>query len=266
VNNIYSVPLKNFLDRKVEQYNRFGFIESDPIQIPHLFKQREDIEIAGFLSAILAWGLRKTIIGKSRELLRLMEYKPYDFICNAREKDFIRFNHFCHRTFNATDTLYFLHALKHIYSHYGGLYRVFCTGFGKDKEAAHAISYFRTIFFETDYPLRTARHISDVSKGSAAKRLNMFLRWMVRRDNQGVDFGLWTDIDPAWLKIPLDLHAAATARMLGLLLRKSNDWKAVEELTGQLSKFDPADPVKYDFALFGIGAFESGNRQSPIPL
>ncbi len=253
--------LKAFLDAKGELYNRFEFIETDPIQIPHQYSKGEDIEIAAFLTATLAWGQRKTIISKSRELLSLMDNRPHEFLMNTTEKELIRFEQFCHRTFNGTDTLYFLHALRNIYLHHGGLKSVFTGGFKLTHDAAGALQHFRSVFFETDFPLRTAKHVADVSRGSSAKRLNMFLRWMVRRDNCGVDFGLWTDIDPAWLCIPLDVHSGSTARKLGLLVRTENDWKAVEELTGRLRLLDRADPVKYDFALFGIGAFEGGSRK-----
>jgi uncharacterized protein (TIGR02757 family) len=248
--------LKSFLDSKYDQYNRPEFIETDPIQIPHLFTLREDIEIAGFLTATLAWGQRKTIINKSKELLQLFENKPFSFIKEAEETDFSRFERFCHRTFNATDTLYFLHALKNIYNRHGGLRQVFEQGFKINNNAETAIAHFRNVFFETDYPARTRKHVPDVTRGSSAKRLNMFLRWMVRNDNRGVDFGLWKNISPSWLCIPLDLHTGTTARRLGMLNRKQNDWQSVCELTEQLRIFDPLDPVKYDFALFGLSAFE----------
>jgi uncharacterized protein (TIGR02757 family) len=250
--------LKSFLDNKVELYNRPKFIETDPVQIPHKFARPQDIEISGFITATLAWGQRKTIISKSTELMRLMDNQPYDFLLHAGIKDYTRFEGFCHRTFNATDTLYFLQALKHIYLSYGGLRKVFETGFMINHNAAIAIACFREIFFELEYPARTRKHVPDVMKGASAKRLNMFLRWMVRRDNAGVDFGLWKEISPAWLKIPLDVHTAKTARRLDLLKRKQNDWIAVCELTETLREFDPGDPVKYDFALFGMSATPTG--------
>lgn len=250
------IDLKEFLDEKYEQYNRPEFIETDPVLIPHLFNVDEDIEIAGFLAATLAWGQRKTIINKSRELLQLMDNRPYRFILEADETDFSALDNFCHRTFNSTDVLYFMHALRNIYTLHGGLRKVFENGFGRQHDACTAISRFRDIFFEFSDPARTRKHIPDVGKGSAAKRLNMFLRWMVRVDNMGVDFGLWTGIDPAWLKIPLDVHTGNMARKLELLSRRQNDWQAVCELTARLQQFDPADPVKYDFALFSLGAFE----------
>jgi uncharacterized protein (TIGR02757 family) len=250
------INIKDLLDSKYDYYNRKEFIETDPIQIPHLFNRREDIEISGFFAATLAWGQRKAIINKSRKLMALMDNKPYSFITGAGERELIRFESFCHRTFNATDTLYFLQALKNIYNKHGGLRSVFEKGFDQTHDAGKALQHFRKCFFELEFPARTIKHVPDVSRGSSAKRLNMFLRWMVRNDDRGVDFGLWNGIDPAWLVVPLDLHTGSTARKLGLLERKQNDWKAVTELTGQLRAFDPSDPVKYDFALFGIGAFE----------
>jgi uncharacterized protein (TIGR02757 family) len=250
--------LKTFLDMQVEYYNRPEFIATDPVQIPHRFTLAQDIEISGFIAATLAWGQRKTIISKSSELMHLMDYHPYDFLLHAGIKDYARFEGFCHRTFNATDTLYFLQALKNIYLKHGGLRKVFETGFMINHNAAIAIACFREFFFELDHPARTRKHVPDVMKGAAAKRLNMFLRWMVRRDKGGIDFGLWKNISPAWLKIPLDLHTAKTARSLELLKRKQNDWKAVCELTDNLSEFDAGDPVKYDYALFGMSAAPTG--------
>jgi uncharacterized protein (TIGR02757 family) len=251
------IDLRELLDEKYDQYNQPEFIETDPVSIPHLFDSNEDIEIAGFLSATLAWGQRKTIINKSKELLRLMDNRPYRFIMEAGEADYSAFDSFCHRTFNATDARYFLYSLKNIYTLHGGLRKVFEDGFIGHHDACTAIARFRDVFFEPPSPARTRKHIPDVGKGSAAKRLNMFLRWMVRADNRGVDFGLWTGIDPAWLKIPLDLHTGNIARKLELLVRRQNDWQAVCELTARLQQFDPADPVKYDFALFSLGAFEN---------
>ncbi len=248
--------IKDYLDEKVELYNRPEFIESDPIQIPHLFINPEDIEISGFLAATLAWGQRKTIINKSKELMNLMDNSPFEFITHARSKEFSRFENFCHRTFNATDTIYFLHSLRNIYQNKGGLKTVFMAGFKTGENAGTAIASFRSVFFEKEYPSRTLKHVPNVQKGSSAKRLNMFLRWMVRDDSKGVDFGLWKEISPSWLSIPLDLHTGRTARRLGLLNRKNDDWQAVNELTSRLKEFDPNDPVKYDFALFGISIFE----------
>jgi uncharacterized protein (TIGR02757 family) len=184
----------------------------------------------------------------------LLNNKPFSFITKAAETEFSRFERFCHRTFNATDTLYFLHALKVIYARHGGLRQVFEEGFRKNHCAGTAIAHFREVFLEPEHPMQTRKHLPDVNRGSSAKRLNMFLRWMVRKDNRGVDFGLWKNIDPAWLCIPLDLHTGLTSRNLGLLSRRQNDWQAVIELTQHLREFDPSDPVKYDYALFGLSA------------
>jgi uncharacterized protein (TIGR02757 family) len=248
--------LKTLLDLKFEQYNRPDFIKSDPIQIPRSFKKQEDIEIAGFLTAMLAWGQRKTIINKSRQLIGLMEDKPFEFITGYQNDDLERFTGFCHRTINNEDILYFLQALRNIYLNYGGLQKVFERGFLKNHDAGFAIAYFRNIFFNMSNPLRTHKHIPDINKGSAGKRINLFLRWMIRNDSRGVDFGLWRLISPAWLQIPLDLHTGNSARNLGLLKRKQNDWNAVTELTCNLKSFDPDDPVKYDFALFGMDSID----------
>jgi uncharacterized protein (TIGR02757 family) len=253
-----SKELKCLLELKADQYNRPEFLESDPVQIPHRFSSPGDIEISGFFSSVLAWGQRKTIINKSLELMRLMDHKPYEFVMHAKNRDLRRFEHFCHRTFNATDTLYFLHALRNIYSQQGGLQKVFENGFSTDHSAAGAIIHFRKLFLSYGAPERTKKHVPDILRGSAAKRLNLFLRWMVRDDGRGVDFGIWNTIRPAWLCIPLDLHSGNSARKLNLLVRKQNDWKAVQELTLKLAELDPEDPVKFDFALFGMGAFDQG--------
>jgi uncharacterized protein (TIGR02757 family) len=254
--NSHFNDLKSFLDSKYDLYNRPEFIETDPIQVPHSFTLPRDIEIAAFLTATLAWGQRRTIINKSIQLMRLMENSPFSFIMGAKDSDFTRFDDFRHRTFNATDTLYFLHALKNIYLLHGGLSKVFEQGFKQYKDAGKAMVHFRKVFFEGEHPARTCKHIPDISKGSSAKRLSMFLRWMVRQDDRGVDFGLWKNISPSWLCVPLDVHTGNTARRLGLLKHKYNDWKAVIELTNKLRIFDPSDPAKYDFALFGTSAFE----------
>ncbi len=247
--------LKEFLDEKVELYNRPAFIESDPISIPHQFTKKQDIEIAGFLAATIAWGNRKMILRNANRMMELLDNSPYEFIMNSSNYETEMIRKFVHRTFNSTDLIYFLKALQNIYRHKGGLETIFNSHQTSDS-LLPAIHEFHKIFFELSHEKRTERHVSDPFKGSAAKKLNMFLRWMVRRDNNGVDFGLWDRIDPALLYIPLDLHSGNTARRLGLLTRKMNDWKAVEELTGILREFDPTDPVKYDFALFGLGVNE----------
>lgn len=244
--------LKLFLDSKVELYNQPGFIVNDPISIPHLFNKKEDIEIAGFLSATIAWGNRKMILRNAKSLMEMMEFSPFDFILNFRDHDLKPFEKFVHRTFNGTDCLYFLWSLKNIYQKHGGLEQVFKS----DAGIKESILQFRNIFFEMDFPSRTSKHIANPAKNSSAKRLNMFLRWMVRNDNRGVDFGIWKSINPSLLFCPLDVHSGRVARELGILQRKQDDWKAVEELTKNLRKLDADDPVKYDFALFGIGVNE----------
>ena len=247
--------LKSFLDEKVIQYNQKNFIASDPIQIPHLFTKKEDIEIAGFLTATIAWGNRKMIIKNATRLMELLDYAPYDFIMHHNERDLIRFNSFVHRTFNGIDAVQFVKSLQHIYTQHNGLE---ATLFIKDKTNTYktSISEFKKLFFEIAKETRSLKHISDPSRGSAAKRINMFLRWMVRDDNTGVDFGIWKTHSSSHLSCPLDVHSGNVARKLGILLRKQNDWKAVAELDAVLRKFDKKDPSKYDFALFGLGIFE----------
>lgn len=248
--------LKDFLDEKAQKYNHPDFINTDPIQIPHLFTDKNDIEISGFLAASIAWGQRVTIINNLHKLISLMDHAPSEFILNYREQDLNRFKYFKHRTFNGDDCIFFIRSLRNIYQNHGGLGNLFQNLYSYENDIFNNLSQFRKVFFEIPHPDRTGKHISNVLKGASAKRLNMFLRWMVRKDNLGVDFGLWPEIAMADLYIPLDLHTGNVARKLGLLKRKQNDWKAVEELTLNLRKFDAADPVKYDFALFGLGVFE----------
>nr|WP_228463334.1 TIGR02757 family protein [Flavobacterium psychrophilum] len=236
-------------------YNNLNFIESDPIQIPHLFSLKEDIEIAGFLSATIAWGNRKMIINNSHKMMQLMGNSPYDFVLSHNENQLESLNKFVHRTFNGQDFAQFIKSLQHIYTNHNGLEAVFAKNATKDS-MQKSISEFKKIFFENNHLPRTQKHISDPISGSAAKRINMFLRWMVRQDAQGVDFGLWKTISPSALSCPLDVHSGNVARKLQLLLRKQNDAKAVYELDTNLRLLDPNDPVKYDFALFGLGVFE----------
>ncbi len=253
--------LKDFLEEKVDKYNRISFIESDPVSIPHQFTKKEDIEIAAFLSATIAWGQRVTIIKNANELMRRMDFAPHDFILNHSKKDLAQFKNFKHRTFNGADCIFFIHSLKNIYIKHGGLEKVFI-----GKNVKESIINFRKIFFSISHPKRTEKHISNPEANSSAKRLNMFLRWMIRKDNRGVDFGIWNSpleggkrdiyLSPKNLMCPLDIHSGNVARKLGLLTRKQNDWQAVEELTSRLKEFDKNDPVKYDFALFGLGVFE----------
>ena len=248
--------LKDFLDEKVIQYNTLDFIESDPVQIPHLFSQKEDIEIAGFLSATIAWGNRKMIIKNSHRMMDLMGNAPYDFVMSHTENDLETLESFVHRTFNGGDFSTFIRSLKHIYQNHGGLENVF----NKHQEAGSmqkSIHELKKLFFEIPHQKRSQKHISDPLNNSAAKRINMYLRWMIRQDNKGVDLGIWKDIPPSALSCPLDVHSGNVARKLGLFTRKQNDGKALAELDLQLRKLDANDPVKYDFALFGLGVFES---------
>jgi len=248
--------IKSVLEEKARLYNTPAFIENDPIQIPHSFSERENIEISGFLACTLAWGRRDMIIRNTQDLIRRMNNRPIDFLMNMEDSDLDIFRDFRHRTFNAEDCMFFIRSLRHIYQCGDGLYHSFLEGYNQRRSIKDAILRFRADFLMIEHHERSRKHLSDPSLGSAAKRLNLFLRWMVRRDQAGVDFGIWDAIDPADLQIPLDVHTGNTARQLGLLKRKQNDWKAVEELTGLLSELDPSDPVKYDYALFGIGIYE----------
>ncbi|PWL39251.1 TIGR02757 family protein [Flagellimonas aquimarina] len=247
--------LKDFLDEKVEQYNNPKFLEDDPLQIPHLFSKKEDIEISGFLTATIAWGNRKSIIKNASRLIELLDNAPYDFVLNHTETDFEKLTPFVHRTFNGLDLQYFIQSLQNIYANHGGLESIFVQNQEKDSLQS-AISKFKEVFFEIPHQTRTMKHVSDPNKGSAAKRINMFLRWMVRNNNTGVDFGIWKKLNPSQLSCPLDVHSGNVARKLKLLKRKQNDAKALAELDRNLRKLDPKDPVKYDFALFGLGVFE----------
>ena len=247
--------LKEFLNEKTLQYNNPEFIESDPIQIPHLFNLKEDIEIAGFLAATIAWGNRKMIINNAHRMMDLMGNSPYDFVMNHSVEDLANFEGFVHRTFNAEDFTFFIQSLQHIYKNHGGLETVLRPEKGADNYQ-NAIHHFKTIFFETPHQSRTEKHISDPLKNSASKRINMFLRWMVRNDATNVDLGIWKTHSPKNLHCPLDVHSGNVARKLGILKRSQNDWKALIELDTILREFDPEDPVKYDFALFGLGVFE----------
>ncbi len=242
-----------------DRYNRYclpEFIETDPIQVPHCFTRKEDIEIAGFLASSIAWGQRKSIITNAKRLMALMSNTPYDFVMHAGGQELKQLDNFVHRTFQQDDCLFFVTSLRHIYKNHGGLQTLFEKGYHNANSVFGSLSYFRRVFLETPHLSRSEKHISNVEHGASAKRLNMFLRWMVR-GNDNVDFGLWENIPVAALQIPLDIHTGNVGRRLGLLTRKTNDWKAVEELTGNLRKFDPHDPVKYDFALFGLGIFEN---------
>jgi len=274
------LDLKNFLDRKVEQYNQPNFIANDPVCIPHLFVKKQDIEISGFFAAVLAWGQRKTIISKCRELLNRMDNAPHDFVLHHGDDDLKRLLNFKHRTFNDTDLLYFISFFKMHYSRFDSLEQAFlpkqepfidacpeivdgggmypdttvCLSGQPKVSIEQCLNYFRQYFFSLDdFPHRTKKHISSPQQKSTCKRLNMFLRWMVRADNRGVDFGVWNTLKPKDLICPCDVHVDRVGRLLGLINRKQTDWLTAVELTGQLKEFDPLDPVKYDFALFGLG-------------
>lgn len=248
--------IKEFLDEKSDRYNYPDFIESDPIQIPHQYSEKNDIEISAFLASTIAWGQRVTIIKNLQKLMALMDHAPYDFVMNHSENDLERLSYFKHRTFNGEDCKFFIKSLKNIYLNHSSIGDLVQNIFLEKKDVFEVLSELRKVFFEIEYPVRTQKHFSNVLKGSSAKRLNMFFRWMIRKDNCGVDFGLWEKIPMSELYLPLDVHTGNVARKLGLLKRKQNDWKAVEEITSVLKSFDPIDPVKYDFALFGLGVFE----------
>jgi uncharacterized protein (TIGR02757 family) len=257
--------LKEYLDKKVDLYNQPSFIAADPISIPHLFTKKQDIEIAGFFAAIFAWGNRTTIINKAKELMQLMDMAPYEFISNHKEKDLKRLLGFKHRTFNDTDLLYFVGFFRYHYEKHKSLETAFASNLlpfyngerGNPLLMETVLKNFYGYFFSLeDIPERTRKHIATPERNSTCKRLNMFLRWMVRSDKRGVDFGIWKNISPAQLICPLDVHVARVARQLGILKRNQNDWETALELTGYLRTLDKDDPVKYDFALFGLGAIE----------
>jgi uncharacterized protein (TIGR02757 family) len=247
--------LRDFLNEKVIQYNTPDFTEYDPIQIPHLYSDKKDIEISAFLTATISWGNRISILKNAKRMMRLMGNSPYDFILNHKEEHLEKMNGFVHRTFNSTDFIVFVQALKRLYQQGIGLESIFDQYKTMDS-LQPAIHHLREEFFSIPHPVRTRKHIPDPLQGSAAKRINMFLRWMIRKDNKGVDFGLWKSISPSILSCPLDVHSGNAARKLGLLTRNLNDSKAVSELDANLREMDKEDPVKYDFALFGLGVFE----------
>lgn len=253
--------LKTFLDTKVAEYNRLAFIDADPVCIPHLFTKKQDIEISGFFAAIFAWGIRTTIINKSKELMQLMQMAPHDFCLNHTDNDLKKLLQFKHRTFNATDLLYCIEFLKFHYTQNKSLESAFFPDNilkeATDNKVELGLSYFHHYFFSLeDAPNRTRKHIATPEKNSGCKRLNMYLRWMVRNDKKGVDFGIWKKIKPADLICPIDVHVARVAKRFQLLDRKQADWAAAVELTQYLRTLDAADPVKYDYALFGLGVME----------
>jgi len=277
--------LQVFLEKKVLEYNHPSFIENDPVSVPHRYSKKRDIEISGFFTAIFSWGNRTTIIQKSNELMKLMDDAPYDFISNHQSKDLKRFLNFKHRTFNSTDLLYFIQFLQSHYKHAVSLESAFIPDIPDEKLLRHhqvafplkikgiqtirqnitgenemirnaLIAFYKRFFSLEDPPERTKKHIASPEKNSTCKRLNMYLRWMVRKDKQGVDFGIWEKITAADLICPVDLHVARVARGFGLISRKQTDWETALELTNALRKMDKNDPVKFDFALFGLGVTE----------
>ena len=253
--NLTNSELKEFLDEKASFYEQPKFIETDPVQIPHLFTQKEDIEIAGFLTATISWGNRKSILNNAHKLMILMGNSPYDFIMNHTETDLDNLEGFVHRTFNSFDLTYFMKALQNIYLKYGDM-EGFFKQYSNDNYLQNAIHHFKKEFFSLTHQPRTQKHISDPNKNSAAKRINMYFRWMVRDATAGVDLGIWKNLSPSQLSCPLDVHSGNVARKLGILKRKQNDGKALLELDTRLRALDPVDPVKYDYALFGLGVFE----------
>ncbi|MEM9675704.1 MAG: TIGR02757 family protein [Bacteroidota bacterium] len=259
--------LHDFLEEQYDRYNRPAFIESDPISIPHQYQKKQDIEISGFVAAGLAWGQRKTIINKCQEFFSYMDNAPHDFVLHHREDDLKPFLNFKHRTFNATDTLYFIAFFHHFYQQHNSLEDAFYQGMNVNSSTTEAgLAHFHNLFFSLpDYPQRTRKHVATPERKSACKRLNMYLRWMVRSDDRGVDFGLWKKIRPHQLVCPCDVHVDRVARQLGLITRKQTDWLTAIELTENLKKFDPADPVKYDFALFGLGSDYQSTENGPQP-
>ena len=246
----------DLLEAKYQMYNTKRFIVTDPVSIPHRYERKEDIEISGLLTALISWGNRKSILKSADRLMSYLENEPFNFITTASVKEFRRFDHFVYRTFNGDDLLFMIYALRNIYLEEGGLEPVVLSSFNRDGTIKSAITGLRDALLKTDHLKRSEKHLANPEKGSAAKRINMFLRWMVREDNSNVDFGIWKQIPTSALMCPLDIHSGNVARKLGLLSRKQNDWKAVEEITDNLRKFDKNDPVKYDFALFGMGVFE----------
>lgn len=251
------------LEEKYDAYCRPEFIADDPIQIPHRFEDVRDREISGLIAATIAWGQRPTIIRNATRAMELMGNEPYRFVMEHGHKELYDLDHFVHRTFQAEDLKHFVRALRDIYTEHGSLEEVFIQGLRpEDQTMRHSLMYFKQRFFAIPHLQRTYKHVADPERGSSAKRLNMFLRWMVRNDNRGVDFGIWKGISPALLSCPLDVHSGRVARQLGILQRTQDDWRAVEELDRALRSFDPLDPVKYDFALFGMGITALADRRN----
>lgn len=251
--DISTQELKDILNHYHDKFNAPEFIENDPIKIPHQFSKKEDIEIAGFLAATIAWGKREMIIKNAERMMLLMDNSPLEFVLNHSNKELLLFDKFVHRTFNGTDLIYFIRSLKNIYTNHIGLENVLSAK-KEEQDTKEALVRFNKVFFELeDHPERTKKHVSNPAKGSSSKRLNMYIRWMTRKDNRGVDLGIWNSVSSHQLICPLDVHTGNVSRKLNLLSRKQNDWIAAKELTEKLKLFDTNDPVKYDFALFGAG-------------
>jgi uncharacterized protein (TIGR02757 family) len=250
------MTIKQILDEKTDEYNRVQFIAPDPISIPHKFSKQCDIEISAYLTSIISWGRRPAILKSAENLIKIMDYEPYNFVLNAGKPELKKLENFVYRTFNSDDCLFAVEAMKQLYSNFGTMEEVAIKYYSDNLSIKNVILGIRTELLKAPHLKRSEKHFANPANGSAAKRTNMFLRWMIRKDDKGVDFGLWKSIPASALMIPLDVHSGNTARALGLLERKQNDWKAVEELTNKLKEFDAGDPVKYDFALFGLGVFK----------
>ena len=238
------------LDESYEKFHQSSFIEDDPVLIPHLFSKKEDIEIAGFLASTMAWGQRKQIIKSASLLMKMLDNSPYEFIMNAGKNEMKSFEKFVYRTFNGKDCIYYIKAIAHCYRNFGGFENIVTSAYLMNQNIEDSLFNFRNIFFQLPHQKRTEKHFSDIEKKAACKRLNLYFRWMIRHDNKAIDFGIWKNIPMSALYIPLDVHTSRTARELGLLTLRQNNWAAVCELTNHLRKFDKNDPVKYDFALF----------------
>lgn len=245
--------LRELLEALHDKYNNPDFIEADPISVPHSFSRREDIEISGFLASTIAWGNRKAIVKSARRMMSYMDNAPYDFTVNASDEELARLQSYVHRTFNGLDFISFVKALRHFYVSCGSIGEFFGQEYAAHGDMRPVLSRFRAEFFSCDHLPHCEKHLSSIDKGAACKRLNMYIRWMVRRDSRGVDFGLWSGVPMSALYLPLDVHSGNMGRALGLLSRKQSDWKAVEQITESLRGFDPSDPVRYDFSLFGAG-------------
>lgn len=250
--------IREILEGAYDRYARPEFILNDPIQIPKHFPDRKDAGTIGFITATIAWGQRRTIIDNAWKLVRAMDERPYEFIMNAGKEDLKTLDRFVHRTFNSIDLKQFIYSIRHLYEQYGEIEEAFLIN-GEVGSMCEAISRYKQRFFEIEHQPRTLKHVADPSKGSNAKRINMYLRWMVRSNDRGVDLGIWKKITPSDLMVPLDVHTGRIARELGLLKRKQDDWKAVEELTSALRELDPVDPIRFDIALFALGV-NAGKR------